>query len=271
MKIGLYDSGLGGLSVLNRFLAQYPDFEYIYYGDSARAPYGEKSKEELKSFVTEIFDFMEDKKVDIVISACNTSSMLLHEMDLGDYSFKVLSLFDVMKDHFEIEEALNANCCDKRKASSASYGFLATPANIDIKRYKDWATTVFPVKCPRLVPLVESGKIEKAREEFSNYLSELPEEINKVIVGCTHYSFLVNNKTNNHFLNYDFLDPADVLIRSKKLREIIDSVLDKSIEYVSSPAQIHCTGNLIKFSQIANDLLISKNVEFIEAKAKVLI
>ena len=86
MKLGFYDSGLGGLSVLREFVEKYQSrYSYVYFGDSARAPYGTKSPEQLKSYVVEIADYMQEKEVDVLISACNSSSMYLAEIDFDDY------------------------------------------------------------------------------------------------------------------------------------------------------------------------------------------
>ncbi len=256
MKIGLYDSGLGGISVLNKFLENYPGFDYVYFGDSLRAPYGDKSPEELKGFVYEIFDFMQEKKVDLVVSACNTSSMFLHEIDMTDYDFKVISLFDVMKDYFEINVALEENKCGRKgqaRYSKSTIGFLATPTNIESAKYKEWDMDIYPVKCPKLVPLVEAGDLEAAKAEFKNYLAELPEEISNVIVGCTHYSFL---KPENS--RFNFIDPADIVVRSAQLT---DSLKESQSSHKAVP-EIHVTGDLVKFMETCEKLIKHEEVSY---------
>lgn len=230
-KLGLYDSGLGGLSVLRELLkSNLTANEIIYIGDSARAPYGDKSPEELKSYVYEIFDFMEKQGVNLVISACNTSSMYLHEMDLSKYSFKILSLFDIMQEYFV------------RNISEKQIALLATESNINSKRYLDWAANIHPVKCPKLVPLVEAGQLEQARAEFAAYTKQLPKTITKAIVGCTHYAFLASDD-----LGLEFIDPAKVLVDLLELNANSAKTVD---------TKIFCTGDestFIKAVQLLND------------------
>ena len=205
MKLGFYDSGLGGLSVLKGFLEKYgTNYEYYYFGDSARAPYGDKTKEELKTYMQEIFQLMHEKEVDLVVSACNTSSALLHELDLDEYFFQVISLADVMKGYFQ-EDFEAAVIRD----FNLPVGFLATQSSVDSARYMDWGVNIQPIACPKLVPLVEAGKLDEAKEEWNNYLGMLDEKVEYVIVGCTHYSFLLDEKNTK----YKFLDPAKLVMK----------------------------------------------------------
>ena len=266
MKVGLYDSGLGGLSVLNEMIRCYPDAEYVYFGDSARAPYGEKSEEELTKYVYEIFDFMQDQNVDCVISACNTSSMFLHKMDLSQYSFKVISLFDVMKEFFD-KSIADCSVCTRYEYRTqikpeTKLALLATPSNIDMKRYEDWGLNIHPLKCPKLVPLVESGNLEEAKKEFENYLSELADDIENVIVGCTHYSFLTPEKS-----RFEFIDPARVLVWSEAVDQLFSAERPEGsgpvIEAESVP-ELYCSGDIVKFKTIAEKLLANYQAEYFQ-------
>lgn len=216
MKIGFYDSGIGGLSVLKEFLNYYgSNYEYYYFGDSARAPYGDKSKQELKIYVKEILDTMRENGVDLVVSACNTSSMFLHEIDKTDYFFQIISLFDVMNDYFSKDPQASI-----LKDTQTPIALLATSANIDMGRYKDWGLNIYPVKCPELVPLVEAGKITEAAEIWENKLNKLSEDIRHCIIGCTHYSFLVSKRP-----GMSFIDPARLCLKNFKNSLYSDSLL----------------------------------------------
>jgi glutamate racemase len=197
LRLGFYDSGLGGLSVLKAFIERFGNkFSYIYFGDSANAPYGDKSPEQLIDLMKNIFQYMEDQEVDIVISACNTSSMYLHQMDRDIYSFEILSLFDAMKKFFE------------SYSRGAPIALLATQASINSKRFLDWGVEIYPIACPRVVPFMEGGDLVSAKLAFDEYLSLIPAEIDTVIIGCTHYSFLVDDVNRSRF---KFLDPAEII------------------------------------------------------------
>lgn len=204
MKLGFYDSGLGGISVLREFVSRYQnDFSYVYFGDSARAPYGSKTEAELLGFIKEILDYMQSKEVDIVISACNTTSMLINKIDLSVYNFKTINLFEVMQDFFD-----NDSFGNELKRDQEPVALMATSANIDSGKYKDWGMNIYPVKCPLIVPLVEEGKIEDAYNEWEKYLATLPTEIENVIVGCTHYEFLVEESE-----RFNFISPAKLALK----------------------------------------------------------
>lgn len=216
MKLGFYDSGLGGISVLREFVSRYQNnFSYVYFGDSARAPYGSKTEAELLVFIKEILDYMQEKQVDIVISACNTTSMLINKVDLSPYSFKTINLFEVMKDFFDNDDLGNS-----LKLTQEPVALMATNANIDSGKYKDWAMNIYPVKCPSIVPLVEAGNIEDAYNEWEKYLSTLPTGIKNVIVGCTHYEFLVDESE-----RLNFISPAKLALEyfKKKFPDLVKS------------------------------------------------
>lgn len=205
MKIGFYDSGLGGLSILKSFLDKFKTrYEYYYFGDSARAPYGPKQPEELISYMKEIFAVMQEKEVDLVISACNTSSALLHKLDLDEYIFPVISLTDVIRKYFKksFEAAVMTDF-------HLPVGFMATQGSVRSNPYADLGMNLEPVVCSKLVPLVEAGEFDLAKAEWLNYLSMLSEHVEYVIVGCTHYSFLIDDSQRESF---KFIDPADLCV-----------------------------------------------------------
>lgn len=195
MKIGFYDSGLGGLCVLKEFLKAYgTKYEYFYFGDSARAPYGDKSPEELISYINEILQLMHQEEVDLVISACNSSSAYLNQVDLEDYLFDVVSLTDIIGSYFK-----------KQVSFDGSIAYLATQASVDAGRYKSWSEKIEAIACPNLVPLIEADKIDEAKKLWNEYLDELDPDTKYLIVGCTHYSFLLDNAQRS---KYQIIDPA---------------------------------------------------------------
>ena len=238
MKIGFYDSGLGGLSILKSFLAHYKTkYSYVYYGDAANAPYGNKTTNEILTFMMQIFDFMSEKEVDLVISACNSSSALMHMVDRDNYFFEIISLADVLKDYFKnsLEAAIIRDF-------NLPVAFLATEASINAGTYKQWTDNIHPFACPELVPLIESGDLRQAKLLWQDYLAKLHSQIEFVIVGCTHYSFLIDAEQKERF---KFIDPANLIVdyfansifadslaayKSKKEKQKLDLELVFSIE-----------------------------------------
>lgn len=236
MKIGFYDSGLGGISVLREFLHEYGnEFSYYYYGDSARAPYGSKTEEELLRIIREIMEHMHHRNLDLVVSACNTTSMLINKLDLTMYKFKTISLFDVMNDHF-----MNDILGSEIKKTNEEIALLATSSNIKSGRYKDWGVNIYPVECPSIVPLVEARKLKEAEIEWNKYLGTLPVSIKKVIIGCTHYEFLIDNDK-----QFEFISPAKLVINffekyfqaASEHQAELDSVLNLEIFFTQNLQQ----------------------------------
>jgi len=250
MKLGFYDSGLGGLSVLKEFIAKFKtQYSYFYFGDSARAPYGNRSKEELKAFIVEILDMMQEEDIDIVISACNTTSMLLSEIDLEDYSFPVIGLYEVMKEFFQ--NSLQGSIYRDLKYPIA---LLATVSTIDSGRYKDWGLDIHPVKCPDIVPLIEAGDLAGASQKWHHYLSTIPQEIKHVIVGCTHFSFMVDDRNPN----FEFIDPGKLAVEYFSNSVFADSLISYDQELISNNSlelEVKFSKNSEAYSQLANRLI----------------
>ncbi|MDA1020976.1 MAG: aspartate/glutamate racemase family protein [Cyanobacteria bacterium] len=241
MRLGFYDSGLGGLSVLKEFIARYGSkYSYVYFGDSARAPYGTKSAEQLKSYVLEIADFMQEKQVDVLVSACNSSSMYLDEMNFEDYFFQIISLNDVLAKYFE------ANQFDKPVA------LIATQATIASGRYKNWSVDIHPVACTDLVPLIETGKLDEAKLNWQAHLKNLPETITDVIIGCTHYSFLAKGA------DYHFIDPAKLVVEQFASSIFDDGLLNYQTKDKELDIDVHFSKADEKYLELVSSLLEGK-------------
>ncbi|MFI3306955.1 MAG: glutamate racemase [Mycoplasmatota bacterium] len=194
MKIGVFDSGIGGLTVLNEFIKIFPNNHYIYYGDNLNVPYGEKNKEEILSLSLNIIDFMLDKKVDLIIIACGTISSNVYELIKAKVNIPV---FDI------ITPTINYLKKDKK------YGLIATRATVNSDVFN--LSNIKSVDCPLLAGLIEDNeniKIEKILEE---YLSTF-KDIDYLILGCTHYS-LIKNEIKS-ILNVEIIDMAKILIEN---------------------------------------------------------
>ena len=244
MRLGFYDSGLGGLSVLKEFVGKFGSkYSYSYFGDSARAPYGDKSPEQLKSYVFEIAEYMQADDVDILISACNTSSMYLDEIDLSDFSFQMISLKNVMDKYFADNAA---------KYQAKRIALMATNATIDSGRYKNWPVDIYPVKCPTIVPLLEAAQLDAAKLEWQRYLNELPKDIKDVIIGCTHYSLL-----NVQASDYNFIDPAKLVLEQFSSSIFNDGMINYSKKNANTELdiKINFTKGSDEYLKLATELL----------------
>lgn len=183
--IGLFDSGLGGLTVLRELYRQAPQESVIYFGDTARLPYGTKSPEEILQYVREILTWMTQQGVKMVIMACNTSSALALETVRSEFNIPILGL---------ILPGARAAVQQGRRI-----GVIATPATVASDAYQhaigevDATAQVWQVGCPEFVPLIEENRIEDPYTSAvaQSYLQPLIDQnIDTLIYGCTHYPHL---------------------------------------------------------------------------------
>lgn len=187
--VGVFDSGLGGLTVLREIMKELPNESVLYFGDTARFPYGPRAPEELQGFVLEIVSFLVARDVKIIVSACNSSSAVA----LGAVQERFqLGLLGV------IEPGVRAAL---RTSRSRRLGVIGTPATIKSDTYAralerlDPDAVLFSRQTPELADFVErgetSGPILRARLE--SYLTPLlAADIDSLILGCTHYPLLAD-------------------------------------------------------------------------------
>lgn len=235
--IGVFDSGVGGLTVLKRLAEELPNENYLYFGDTARVPYGEKTKEQLIDIAKEILDWYKSKDAKAVIMACNTSSAVALDDIKNDYKFPIFGLIQPTAEYVAYSNA-------------EKIGVLATTATITSQAYSKAINKLNPdievieTACPGLVEIVESNKIDtyEAKKLVIKYLMPLLEKkVNKIILGCTHYPYLkgiINTLTND---NEMLIDPAEHLaIRVAEDLMVLDILNDsdegKREYYVSSNA-----------------------------------
>lgn len=185
--IGVFDSGVGGLSVAREIFRQLPGEDVIYFGDTAHVPYGSKKDEELIMFGDQIVDFLISKGAKMIVVACNTSSSVSLDHLVEKYS---LPIVDVIAP--SIIETIKTSANNK-------IGVIATQATINSGAHKKMLLAqkadleIYPQACPKFVPLVEKGQVcgREAYEAAKEYLLPLKEKgIDTLVLGCTHYPFL---------------------------------------------------------------------------------
>ncbi|MGV0027333.1 glutamate racemase [Phormidesmis priestleyi] len=184
--VGIFDSGVGGLTVLRELYRQLPHESVLYFGDTARLPYGTKSPSQIVQYVREILTWMTQKGVKMVIVACNTSSALAIEQVRSEFpGLPIVCLI--------LPGAKAAVQVGKR------IGVIATPATAASNAYRqailevDPTAEVWQVGCPEFVPLIEQNRIDEpyTYQIAQKYLAPLLEqEIDTLVYGCTHYPHL---------------------------------------------------------------------------------
>ena len=183
--IGIFDSGIGGLTVAKAVSKALPNEDIIYFGDTARVPYGIKSEETVREYALQITDFLLSKGVKMILIACNTvSASAKNEITAKTNALPIL---DVITSGTEMAIAQKPN---------NHIGIIGTLATVNSKAYEksihaiNSEIKVTQQACPLLVPLAEEGWIENeiATKTLENYLSVFEKSgINSLILGCTHY------------------------------------------------------------------------------------
>jgi len=185
-SIGVFDSGVGGLTVVKAIIEQLPFENIIYFGDTARVPYGVKSVETINRYAMQITEFLLNKKVKLLIIACNTMSSVAYQV-IRDLS--PVAVLDVVDAGARSAVAETHNKC---------VGVIGTPTTINSNAYQkaikrlDPDIRVFSQACPLFVPLVEEGWLDHqaTRLTAQEYLKPVMAQIDTLVLGCTHYPLL---------------------------------------------------------------------------------
>lgn len=185
--IGVFDSGVGGLTVAREIMRQMPNERVVYFGDTARVPYGSKSKETVTKYSRQIIHFLLEQKVKAIVIACNTASAIaLPEIE----EELLVPIIGVVK------PGARAAC---EATKNGKVGVIATEATIHSQIYTSFIQNTLPnaeiigKACPLFVPLVEEGLLEDpvTDEIARRYLAELIDTgIDTLIMGCTHYPLI---------------------------------------------------------------------------------
>lgn len=249
--IGFFDSGVGGISVLKTAFLLLPSENYIYYGDSANAPYGEKSEEEIKELSLAAGRFLFDKGVKAIVIACNTATSAAVNQMREEFNIPVISM----------EPAVRPALAEIKEGKIL---VLATAATVSQKRYLklierlNAEDKVVSIGCSGLVEMIEGGKTSQGELDayFDNILVDIKNlMIDAAVIGCTHYSFIHKEIKNyiDRTLNTDCLifDGKDGT--SHQLRRVLeDNNMLRSdseegkVEFFTSGQEVQ----LIKFKKL---------------------
>jgi len=185
--IGVFDSGVGGLTVVRALMARLPSESIIYFGDTARVPYGVKSVETIALYACQIAQFLLQREVKLLIVACNTMAAVAHQAITELSPVPVLDVIDA--------GARSAVAVTQSKR----VGVIGTPATINSGAYNraihrlDPEVRIFSETCPLFVPLVEEGWWEHRATRIiaEEYLKPvLDHDLDTMVLGCTHYPLL---------------------------------------------------------------------------------
>ncbi|MBN2885052.1 glutamate racemase [Patescibacteria group bacterium] len=232
INIGVFDSGLGGLTVLKHFLKELPQYNYYYLGDTARLPYGGHSKEVIYRYAKEAVDFLFDQGCQLIVLACNTASAQALRRLQQDY----------LPNKYPDRRILGVIISLAEKASThKKVGVIGTRATISSNVYEqeikklNSKSKIYQNSAPLLVPLIEEGMAGKdvTNKILKKYLSPLKKEnVDTLILGCTHYPFLLNDVRRIMGKNCDVSDPGLIVAYS------LNAYLDRHPEFKCSDKKL---------------------------------
>lgn len=200
MRIGIFDSGYGGLTILSEIRRQLPQYDYLYLGDNARAPYGTHSFEVIYRYTLQAVEYLFSQGCTLVILACNTASAkalrTIQQRDLPKINDQMVNVLGVIRPTVEAVPAITR---------TGHIGILATPATVSSESYvlelekirtNNQPLVVVQQPCPMWVPLIEAGEHRNEGADYfvDKYLRELLSRdplIDTLVLGCTHYPLLL--------------------------------------------------------------------------------
>ena len=226
--IGFFDSGLGGLTCIPYLMKALPEEKIIYFGDTARTPYGSKATSTIMNFSREIADFLVMSNVKMIVIACNTvSATCLEELRERFPQIPILGIIDPA-----------AKKVAEDFGSDDNVGIIGTKVTIASKAYErcidehDGKVNIHEVACPAFVPLIEEGIIENDIMDLTikYYMDDFVKnnDLDAVILGCTHYP-LIKDNIERIYPDLEIINPSNIIVNDiKKVLEENDMLADGS-------------------------------------------
>ena len=251
--IGVFDSGVGGLTVVREIMRQIPNEKIIYFGDTARVPYGSKSRATVTRFSEQIVRFLRTFQVKTIVVACNTASAYAMEKLEQDTDIPMIG---VVKPGAKMAAEMTRN---------GKVGVIATEATIGSGIYTEYIqnlnknVTVYGKACPLFVPLVEEGLWEDpvTDEIARRYLTELIDiDIDTLILGCTHYPLIRSTLRKIMGESVTLVNPAYETARElKEMLGKLDLLCTEPPGLGSNRYQFYVSDKAEKFVRFANSII----------------
>ena len=263
--IGVFDSGFGGLTILRAFLKRIPEYDYIYFGDSARNPYGYKSQEVIYQYTRQAVEFLFKKGCILIILACNTAStkaLRRIQQQLLPEKYPDKRVLGVV---IPLAEA------GVKRSRYGCIGVIGTRTTIESGVYEEELKKLNPSlrihgqACPLLVPLVEEGWVGKPETTMilKKYLRRLKrKKIDSLILGCTHYPFLQKDIERIMGRNCRVLDGPDIV--SEKLQDYLHRHPEMEEQISRNGRTIFCTTDDPERFQAFGQKFLRRNIRNVE-------
>lgn len=242
--IGMFDSGCGGLTVLKEYMKVMPNEDFIYFGDTAHLPYGDKSQEKIIEYSEDIVKFLISKNVKTIIIACGTASAMA---------------YDYLKNKYDIE-IRNIIIPTASIVKEQNIGVIATKATINSNAWEkaihtyNKAANITSVACPIFVPIIEENLVsnEGTRfyiKEYMNKLNIPSSNISAIILGCTHYPLLKKQIQDEVGLDIKLIDIGEISAMDS-LKYLDENKLRNDLSHIGT-LELHSSDNFESFKETA--------------------
>lgn len=251
--IGVFDSGVGGLTVAREIMRQIPNERIVYFGDTARVPYGSKSKEVVTRYSRQIIRFLRTQNVKAIVIACNTASAMALEEIEKEIDIPIIG---VVKPGAKVATDATRN---------GKIGVIATDATIGSNVYMEYIQQINPnvqvigKACPLFCPLIEEGLLkDPVTEEIAmRYLTELIDiDIDTLILGCTHYPLIRSTVGEIMGEKVTLVNPAYETARELKELLLAEHLLNNiKVGLGTNKYQFYVSDGAKKFQTFANSII----------------
>lgn len=250
--IGVFDSGVGGLTVAREIMRNLPNEDIVYFGDTARVPYGSKSKDNIIRYSRQIIHFLQTKGVKAIVIACNTASALALETVKDEFDLPIIGV---------VEPGARAALA---VTETKKIGVIGTEATVRSAMYEkiiqgiEPEVSVLAKACPLFVPLVEEGfkKHHVTDEIIDYYLASLKEsDIDALILGCTHYPLLRSKIREYVGEKITLVNPAYETAMDLKVILQENDMENPDVEGDHGSYSFYVSDAADKFKQFANSIL----------------
>jgi len=251
--IGIFDSGVGGLTVAREIMRQMPEERIIYFGDTARVPYGSKSKDTIVRYSRQIIRFLRTKGVKAIVIACNTASAYALETVAEESDIPVIGVINAGA------RTAVATTRNGRIGVIGTEGTVGSGIYTEVMKQMRPDIEVVGKPCPLFVPLVEEGLLHDSvtDEIASRYLSMLKGKyIDTLVLGCTHYPLL--RATLQRLMGEDvaLVNPAyEVAIELRELLQVMDLSCSSDVVKCGEKYQFFVSDLAEKFTNLATSIL----------------
>lgn len=249
--IGIFDSGIGGLTVLRKLQNALPHEQFVYFADAANLPYGEKTPEQIVGFARQTLSWMQNEiGAKLVVAACHTSSTTALDLVASEFNIPIVGTI------YPMVENLLTHYQNRR------IGIIATPTSVNSRMHENilinagYEGHLISISCPKFVPIIESGRItgpELLRSAYEYLEVFHKESLNTLIYGCTHYPWIEDTVQQVLPTGVDFLDPAEHIAAKVSQELYKHKILNTSWDKLK--VKFYTSGDAKRFSSQINLLL----------------